>query len=105
MEAFDRGAAGFHQRARLTDIALALGLLRTGGSDWHGDAGGDEPAGSLGSQEVPAEWLDRLLDAEWLINHIWCGLFVAFHLPETPGRTPREAREMCLRTLTKAAGS
>ena len=24
-------------RARLTDIALRLGLLRTGGSDWHGD--------------------------------------------------------------------
>ena len=30
-------------RARLTDIAMRLGLLRTGGSDWHGDprAGGD----------------------------------------------------------------
>jgi predicted metal-dependent phosphoesterase TrpH len=47
-------------RSRLTDIALRLGLLRTGGSDWHGDP---EPGGAhdaLGSQEVPSEWLDRL---------------------------------------------
>jgi predicted metal-dependent phosphoesterase TrpH len=49
-------------RARLTDFALALGLLRTGGSDWHGDPTGDEPPGSLGSQDVPSEWLDRLDD-------------------------------------------
>lgn len=47
-------------RARLTDLALQLGLLRTGGSDWHGDPEGGESHGSLGSQEVPAEWLDRL---------------------------------------------
>jgi 3',5'-nucleoside bisphosphate phosphatase len=47
-------------RARLTDSALQLGLLRTGGSDWHGDREGDEPHGALGSQAVPAEWLDRL---------------------------------------------
>jgi len=47
-------------RARLTDSALQLGLLRTGGSDWHGDPEGDEPHGALGSQAVPAEWLDRL---------------------------------------------
>ena len=49
-------------RARLTDIALGLGLLRSGGSDWHGDPGGGEPQGTLGSQDVPAEWLDRLED-------------------------------------------
>jgi predicted metal-dependent phosphoesterase TrpH len=47
-------------RARLTDIAVALGLLRTGGSDWHGDPEGAESHGSLGSQEVPVEWLERL---------------------------------------------
>ena len=47
-------------RARLTDLALALGLLRSGGSDWHGDPAPGEPQGTLGSQEVPAEWLDRL---------------------------------------------
>jgi predicted metal-dependent phosphoesterase TrpH len=47
-------------RARLTDIALALGLLRTGGSDWHGDPEPGEAHGALGSQEVPLEWLERL---------------------------------------------
>jgi predicted metal-dependent phosphoesterase TrpH len=47
-------------RARLTDIALGLGLLRTGGSDWHGDPEGGEAHGSIGSQGVPVEWLDRL---------------------------------------------
>jgi hypothetical protein len=47
-------------RSRLTEIALRLGLLRTGGSDWHGDPAAGESHGSLGSQEVPAEWLDRL---------------------------------------------
>ena len=47
-------------RSRLTDIALRLGLLPTGGSDWHGDPEPGESHGALGSQEVPAEWLDRL---------------------------------------------
>jgi predicted metal-dependent phosphoesterase TrpH len=47
-------------RARLTDIALRLDLLRTGGSDWHGDPEGAETYGSLGSQDVPVEWLERL---------------------------------------------
>jgi predicted metal-dependent phosphoesterase TrpH len=47
-------------RARLTDIALALGLLRTGGSDWHGDPEPGESHGAIGSQEVPLEWLERL---------------------------------------------
>ena len=45
-------------RARLTDIALRLGLLRTGGSDWHGDPEPGETHGSLGSQQVPLEWLN-----------------------------------------------
>jgi predicted metal-dependent phosphoesterase TrpH len=47
-------------RARLTDIALKLGLLRTGGSDWHGDPEPGETHGALGSQQVPIEWLQRL---------------------------------------------
>jgi predicted metal-dependent phosphoesterase TrpH len=47
-------------RARLTDIALRLGLLRTGGSDWHGDPAPGETHGALGSQQVPLEWLERL---------------------------------------------
>jgi len=49
-------------RSRLTDIALRLGLLRTGGSDWHGDPEPGESHGALGSQEVPLEWLERLDD-------------------------------------------
>ena len=49
-------------RARLTDLALGLGLLRSGGSDWHGEIQGTDAPGALGSQDVPAEWLDRLDD-------------------------------------------
>jgi hypothetical protein len=40
-----------------------LGLLRTGGSDWHGDPGPGVTHGAMGSQQVPREWLDRL--DEW----------------------------------------
>jgi predicted metal-dependent phosphoesterase TrpH len=49
-------------RARLTDITLRLGLLRTGGSDWHGDPEPGVTHGTIGSQRVPMEWLDRLDD-------------------------------------------
>ncbi len=47
-------------RARLTDHARTLGLLRSGGSDWHGDAADLTPGARLGGQDVPAEWLDLL---------------------------------------------
>jgi 3',5'-nucleoside bisphosphate phosphatase len=47
-------------RARLTDIVLKLGLLRTGGSDWHGDPEPGVTHGTIGSQQVPIEWLERL---------------------------------------------
>jgi 3',5'-nucleoside bisphosphate phosphatase len=50
-------------RARLTDIAIDLGLLRTGGSDWHADPEPGVTHGAMGSQQVPREWLDRL--DEW----------------------------------------
>ena len=50
-------------RARLGDLAIRLGLLRTGGSDWHGDPEPGESHGALGSQEVPLEWLERLDEA------------------------------------------
>lgn len=49
-------------RARLTGLAQEIGLLRTGGSDWHGDLDAESTHAMIGSQEVPAEWLD-LLDA------------------------------------------
>jgi 3',5'-nucleoside bisphosphate phosphatase len=47
-------------RARLTDITLQLGLLRTGGSDWHGDPEPGVTHCTIGSQSVPMEWLERL---------------------------------------------
>jgi 3',5'-nucleoside bisphosphate phosphatase len=49
-------------RARLTDVTLRLGLLRTGGSDWHGDPEPGVTHSTIGSQHVPREWLDRLDD-------------------------------------------
>jgi predicted metal-dependent phosphoesterase TrpH len=49
-------------RVRLTEIALKLGLLRTGGSDWHGDPEPGVTHGTIGSQQVPHEWLERLDD-------------------------------------------
>jgi predicted metal-dependent phosphoesterase TrpH len=50
-------------RARLTEHAHALGLLRTGGSDWHGETVGLPPAAEIGGQEVPMEWLSALEEA------------------------------------------
>ncbi len=47
-------------RARLTDLAQAFDLLRTGGSDWHGDEDVETSHGLIGSQEVPAEWLHAM---------------------------------------------
>lgn len=47
-------------RARISALAESIGLVRTGGSDWHGDAAGDGTHAMLGSQEVPAEWLERM---------------------------------------------
>ncbi len=47
-------------RSRIAGLATALDLARTGGSDWHGDIGPGEGHGSLGSQTVPEEWLERL---------------------------------------------
>jgi 3',5'-nucleoside bisphosphate phosphatase len=49
-------------RVRLTEITLQLGLLRTGGSDWHGDPEPGVTHGTIGSQSVPMEWLERLDD-------------------------------------------
>jgi predicted metal-dependent phosphoesterase TrpH len=50
-------ANGPSVRATLGRIVRKHGLLRTGGSDWHGPgAGGGEP----GSQRVPAGWLEEI---------------------------------------------
>ena len=47
-------------RARLSALAVSLDLLRTGGSDWHGDLDAESSHALMGSQEVPAEWLTLL---------------------------------------------
>jgi predicted metal-dependent phosphoesterase TrpH len=46
--------------ARLTRIAERLGVVMTGGSDWHGDSKFGESHAALGAMNVPLEWLDRL---------------------------------------------
>lgn len=47
-------------RARLTGLARALNLGRSGGSDWHGDPHADADHATIGSQHVPVDWLDQL---------------------------------------------
>jgi len=47
-------------RARLDDLARGLGLVRTGGSDWHGGGGADHVQSQPGSEQVPAEWLETM---------------------------------------------
>ncbi len=44
-------------RARLQSLSRRLGLLRSGGSDWHGPAPGRP---EIGSERVPAEWMEIL---------------------------------------------
>lgn len=46
--------------ATMTNAALALDLGRTGGSDWHGERDPIGTHASLGSQQVPGEWLEEL---------------------------------------------
>ena len=48
--------------ARLTRLAERLGLVITGGSDWHGDTefGGGDAHAPLGGLRVPAAWLVAL---------------------------------------------
>ncbi len=45
---------------RIEQIAHGLGLLCSGGSDWHGEAAGTVARAPLGSITVPPEWLRRL---------------------------------------------
>ncbi len=52
---------GPYEVQRLRMLADELGLLETGGSDWHGPH--DSRRGQLASQPVPYEWYERLRDA------------------------------------------
>lgn len=48
-------------RRRVLTLAGELGLLPTGGSDWHGDGAAQEASHApLGAEEVPREWVDAL---------------------------------------------
>ena len=44
------------ERARWTELADELGLVCTGGSDWHGAAEGPR---TIGNMRVPYAWLER----------------------------------------------
>jgi hypothetical protein len=46
--------------AVITEAALSVGLGRSGGSDWHGETDPIGTHAALGSQQVPAAWLDEL---------------------------------------------
>jgi 3',5'-nucleoside bisphosphate phosphatase len=47
-------------RTRIKANAAALGLLTTGGSDWHGGGGADHSQSGMGSESVPAAWLEAM---------------------------------------------
>ncbi len=44
-------------RARLQSLSRRLGLLRGGGSDWHGPSGYHA---AIGSQRVPQAWMEAI---------------------------------------------
>ncbi|UCC74571.1 MAG: PHP domain-containing protein [Gemmatimonadota bacterium] len=52
---------GPYEVGRLRRLVAQLGLLETGGSDWHGPQ--ESRRGQLASQPVPYEWYLRLRDA------------------------------------------
>jgi len=47
-------------KPRLAALAGRLGLLTTGGSDWHGGAGADNARSFPGSEAVPMAWLEAM---------------------------------------------
>ncbi len=46
--------------AELTEVATALGIGRSGGSDWHGETDALGTHAMLGAMQVPEAWLDAL---------------------------------------------
>jgi hypothetical protein len=53
---------------RIERLAAEVGMVVTGGSDWHGDSRLAASRGVLGSQQVPAAWLERLEDRQRSLN-------------------------------------
>ena len=45
---------------RAGTLADELGLLKSGGTDWHGDSAGERPLVGMGSLPVPDDWLAAL---------------------------------------------
>ncbi len=45
---------------RIAALVAELGLLPTGGSDWHGGAAADRPTVPLGGMNVPCGWLEAI---------------------------------------------
>ena len=50
---------GAEDRARLRAAADHLGLVKSGGSDWHGQKDGGK---RIGTEDVPVAWLDAQAD-------------------------------------------
>lgn len=50
-------------RAALERTASELGLLRTGGSDWHGAAGASPSHSTIGAVRVPLAWIEAIREA------------------------------------------
>jgi TetR/AcrR family transcriptional regulator, repressor for lfrA len=75
----------------------------------------EQPSGSWGAtpeDAVVASVLERgradgsidpRLDPDWIALHTWAALYTARVYPLTGSRSPREARELCVRTLVKVA--
>lgn len=49
--------------------------------------------------------IDSRLDPEWVISLTWSALWSVTHASTNGNRSPRELREMCLRSLVKIAAS
>jgi 3',5'-nucleoside bisphosphate phosphatase len=47
-------------RATLSRLAAELGLLPTGGSDWHGSVEASPSHGSIGAVRIPLAWVDAI---------------------------------------------
>jgi predicted metal-dependent phosphoesterase TrpH len=49
-------------RAELERLTLELGMLRTGGSDSHGEAAVSPSHSTIGGERIPMEWVDAMID-------------------------------------------
>jgi len=47
-------------RANLKRLTAELGLLPTGGSDWHGSVEASPSHGSIGGVRIPLAWVDAI---------------------------------------------